>query len=35
VREAGFVTAAVLDPFGNVIGLMYNPNWLEHSAGQG
>jgi predicted enzyme related to lactoylglutathione lyase len=33
VREAGFVTAAVQDPFGNIIGLMYNPNWLQHSAG--
>lgn len=33
VREAGFVTAAVQDPFDNVIGLMYNPNWLEHGAG--
>jgi predicted enzyme related to lactoylglutathione lyase len=28
-REAGFVTAAVLDPFGNVLGLMYNPHYLE------
>ncbi len=27
VREAGFVTAAVQDPFGNIIGLMYNPHW--------
>lgn len=35
VREAGFVTAAVQDPFGNVIGLMYNPNWLQHGGGQG
>jgi predicted enzyme related to lactoylglutathione lyase len=35
VREAGFVTAAVQDPFGNILGLMYNPNWLQHSAGQG
>jgi predicted enzyme related to lactoylglutathione lyase len=34
VREAGFVTAAVQDPFGNIIGLMYNPNWLQHSAGE-
>ncbi|PRY67863.1 putative enzyme related to lactoylglutathione lyase [Glaciihabitans tibetensis] len=30
-REAGFVTAAVVDPFGNVLGVMYNPHWLEHS----
>lgn len=35
VREADFVTAAVQDPFGNIIGLMYNPNWLQHSASQG
>jgi predicted enzyme related to lactoylglutathione lyase len=35
VRDSGFVTAAVQDPFGNIIGLMYNPNWLQHSAPQG
>lgn len=28
-REAGFVTASVLDPFGNVLGVMYNPHYLE------
>jgi predicted enzyme related to lactoylglutathione lyase len=28
-RESGFVTASVLDPFGNVLGLMYNPHYLE------
>jgi predicted enzyme related to lactoylglutathione lyase len=28
-REAGFVTASVLDPFGNVLGIMYNPHYLE------
>ena len=28
-REVGFVTASVVDPFGNVLGLMYNPNYLE------
>jgi predicted enzyme related to lactoylglutathione lyase len=28
-REAGFVTASVIDPFGNVLGLMYNPHYLE------
>lgn len=27
--EAGFVTAAVVDPFGNVLGIMYNPHYLE------
>ncbi|GCE77090.1 VOC family protein [Cellulomonas biazotea] len=25
----GFVTAAVVDPFGNVIGLMYNQHYLD------
>jgi len=28
-REAGFVTASVIDPFGNLLGLMYNPHYLE------
>lgn len=28
-REAGFVTASVLDPFGNILGLMFNPHYLE------
>jgi predicted enzyme related to lactoylglutathione lyase len=28
-REAGFVTASVLDPFGNILGLMHNPHYLE------
>jgi predicted enzyme related to lactoylglutathione lyase len=27
--EAGFVTAAVADPFGNVLGVMYNPHYLD------
>ena len=30
-RGEGFVTASVTDPFGNVLGLMHNPNWLENS----
>jgi predicted enzyme related to lactoylglutathione lyase len=25
----GFVTAAVIDPFGNVLGIMYNPHYLD------
>ncbi|MBI4049018.1 MAG: VOC family protein, partial [Devosia nanyangense] len=25
----GFVGAAVLDPFGNIVGLMYNKHYLE------
>ncbi|WP_327092004.1 VOC family protein [Nonomuraea sp. NBC_01738] len=27
--DTGFVTASVLDPFGNVLGLMVNPHYLE------
>ena len=27
--EAGFVTASVVGPFGNVLGIMYNPHYLE------
>jgi predicted enzyme related to lactoylglutathione lyase len=28
-RGSGFVTAAVVDPFGNVLGIMCNPHYLE------
>jgi predicted enzyme related to lactoylglutathione lyase len=28
-REAGFITASVVDPFGNILGLMYNPHYVE------
>jgi predicted enzyme related to lactoylglutathione lyase len=28
-RTSGFVTASVVDPFGNVLGVMYNPHYLE------
>jgi hypothetical protein len=27
--EARFVTASVVDPFGNILGVMYNPHFLE------
>jgi predicted enzyme related to lactoylglutathione lyase len=27
--DSGFVTAAVVDPFGNILGVMYNPHYLE------
>jgi hypothetical protein len=27
--DQGFVTAAVVDPFGNVLGIMYNPHYPE------
>ena len=30
--DAGFVTAAVVDPFGNVLGVMYNPHYVEIAA---
>ena len=28
-RGRGFITAAVIDPFGNVLGIMYNPHYVE------
>jgi predicted enzyme related to lactoylglutathione lyase len=28
-RGHGFVTASVVDPFGNILGIMYNPHYLE------
>jgi predicted enzyme related to lactoylglutathione lyase len=28
-RGEGFVTASVVDPFGNVLGIMHNPHYLE------
>jgi predicted enzyme related to lactoylglutathione lyase len=31
-REAGWVTASVVDPFGNVLGIVYNPHYLEMLA---
>jgi predicted enzyme related to lactoylglutathione lyase len=37
-RGEGFVTAAVVDPFGNVLGIMRNPHYLEmlerHTGGR-
>lgn len=27
--ESGFVTASVVDPFGNVLGIMRNPHYLQ------
>lgn len=34
-RGSGFVTASVLDPFGNVLGVMNNPHFLEIIADGG
>ena len=28
-RGHGFITATVIDPFGNILGVMYNPHYLE------
>lgn len=28
-RGEGFITASVVDPFGNVVGVMYNAHYLE------
>jgi predicted enzyme related to lactoylglutathione lyase len=34
-REAGFVTASVVDPFGNILGLMYSPHFVaRHQLGK-
>ena len=27
--ESGFVTASVVDPFGNVLGIMTNPHYVQ------
>jgi predicted enzyme related to lactoylglutathione lyase len=32
-RGMGFATASVVDPFGNILGVMYNPHYLEVLAG--
>ena len=28
-RGGGFITASVIDPFGNILGIMTNPHYLE------
>jgi hypothetical protein len=30
----GFIGASVIDPFGNILGLMFNPHYLEAAADQ-
>src|SRR5215510_9044275 len=32
--DSGFVTASVVDPFGNVLGIMNNPHYLELDSSQ-
>jgi predicted enzyme related to lactoylglutathione lyase len=27
--ESGFITASVIDPFGNILGIMYNPHYVQ------
>ncbi|NMN97311.1 VOC family protein [Antrihabitans stalactiti] len=31
--DSGFVTASVIDPFGNILGVMTNPHYLEVLGG--
>ncbi len=33
-RGHGFVTATVVDPFGNILGIMYNPHYVEVLSSQ-
>jgi len=33
--DSGFVTASVVDPFGNVLGVMTNPHYLDMLTGTG
>ncbi|NES13657.1 MULTISPECIES: VOC family protein [Micromonospora] len=33
-RGPGFVTASVVDPFGNLLGVMYNQHYLRMTAGE-
>lgn len=32
-HSSGFVTASVVDPFGNVLGVMNNPHWVALAEG--
>ena len=34
VRTAGFITASVVDPWGNVLGLTHSPHYLEVLKGR-
>jgi hypothetical protein len=27
--DGGWITASVIDPFGNILGLIYNPHYLQ------
>lgn len=32
--DSGFVTASVIDPFGNILGIMYNPHYVKMLGAQ-
>jgi len=34
-RGNGFITASVIDPFGNILGIMHNPQYLQVLASTG
>lgn len=34
-READFITASVIDPFGNILGIMYNPHYVKMLGSRG
>lgn len=34
-RESGFVTASVVDPFGNILGVTHNPHYLDILGARG
>lgn len=34
-RGPGFVTASVIDPFGNILGIMFNQHYLDILATKG
>jgi len=33
-RGRGFITASVIDPFGNILGIMYNPHYVDILAAE-
>jgi len=33
--DAGWITASVVDPFGNILGIIYNPHYLEILGSKG
>lgn len=33
-RGEGFITATVIDPFGNILGIQYNPHYLQVLNGE-